>query len=85
VTDSQNQASAIERSNHDTDPQACADPADLRGREALHLTPNAQERPLQGITHLHEPETKEECKQSRQGRALFGLHGSEFITGLFPK
>ena len=68
------QLSTAQRSNHDTDPEACSDRTNLSRREALNSTANAQECALQRIAHLHESETQEECKQSRQGSPLRGLH-----------
>jgi hypothetical protein len=50
--------SATKRSNHNTRPEARTDRTNLSGRKALDPSPDAQECPLESITHLHEPETQ---------------------------
>jgi hypothetical protein len=50
--------SATKRSNHNTSPEAGTDRTNLSGRKALNPSPDAQERPLEGITHLHQAESQ---------------------------
>jgi hypothetical protein len=50
--------SAAKRSNHNAGPEARTDRTDLSGRKTLEPSSDAQERALESIAHLHEPETQ---------------------------
>ena len=56
--------------------QKPADRTNLRRRETLDPAPNAQQRALQRIPHLHEPEPQKESQQSCYRCPLVSLHRS---------